>query len=72
MKGKWLFDTGAGITCTSLQQFRLVPIEKRPKKLKLHHKEAREASGTALIPGGEYLFPMEWNGKAIMQQVTVF
>jgi hypothetical protein len=27
---KWLFDTGAGNTCMSSQQFRLIPIEKRP------------------------------------------
>ena len=72
MKGKWLFDTGAGLTCMSLQQFRLIPIEKRPNKLKLHHKEAKGASGTALIQDGEYLFPMEWNGKTVMQPITVF
>ena len=41
MKGKWLFDTGAGLTCMSSQQFRLIPIEKRPNKLKLNHKEVR-------------------------------
>ena len=63
MKGKWLFDTGAGLTCMSSQQFRLIPIEKRPSKLKLNQKEARGTSGTALIPDGEYLFPMELNGK---------
>jgi hypothetical protein len=28
MVGKWFFDTGAGISCLSLQQFRLIPIEK--------------------------------------------
>ena len=72
MKGKWLFDTGAGLICMSLQQFRQIPIEKRPRKLNFNHKEARGASGTALIPDGEYLFPMEWNGKAVMQPVTVF
>jgi hypothetical protein len=32
MKGKWLFDTGARLTCMSSQQFRLIPMEKRPSK----------------------------------------
>ena len=63
MVEKWLFDTGAGLTCMSSQQFRLIPIEKRPKKLQLNQREAKGASGTALIPDGDYLFPMEWNGK---------
>ena len=69
MVGKWLFDTGAGLTCMSSQQFRLIPIENRPKKLNLNQKEARGESGTTLIPDGDYLFPMEWNGKTVMQTV---
>ena len=56
----------------SSQQFRLISIEKRPTKLNLNQREARGASGTALIPDGDYLFPMEWNGKTVMQAVTVF
>jgi hypothetical protein len=39
--GKWLFDTGAWITCVSLQQFRLIPIERRPFKINLYKCEAR-------------------------------
>ncbi len=68
MGGKWLFDSGAGISCMLSQQFRLIPIEKRPTKL--NQQEARGASGTALIPDGVYLFPMQWNGKSVMQTVT--
>ena len=56
----------------SSQKFRLIPTEKRPKKLCLNQREARGASGTALIPDGDYLLPMEWEGKSIMQPVTVF
>jgi hypothetical protein len=41
------------------QQFRLIPKEKRPTKLTLNQREARGASGTALIPDSDYLFPME-------------
>ena len=72
MTGKWLFDTGAGLSFMSTQQFRLIPKEKRPRKLTLNQREARGASGTALIPDGDYLFPMEWNNKTVMQPVTVF
>ena len=32
MKGQWLVDTGAGITCMSQQQCRQIPIEKGAKK----------------------------------------
>jgi hypothetical protein len=33
MIGKWLFDTGVGLTCMSSQQFRQIPIEKRLRKI---------------------------------------
>ncbi len=72
MKGKWLFDTDAGLTCISTQQFKLIPKEKRPTKITLNQREARGVSGTTLIPGGNYMFPMEWNKKTVMQQVRVF
>ena len=70
--GKWLFDKFAGLTCMSSQQFRLNPIEKSHRKLNFNQREARGASGTTLIPDSNYLFPMEWNGKTVMQPVTVF
>ena len=63
MKGKWLFDTGAGLTCMFTQQFRLIPKEKWPTKFTLNQREARGVSGTAVIPDGDYLFPKEWNNK---------
>jgi hypothetical protein len=72
MKGKWLLDTGAGLTCMSTQQFRLTPIKKKLTKLNLNQREARGALGTALIPYGDYLFPIEWNDKTVMQPVTGF
>jgi hypothetical protein len=49
MVGKSFFDKGAGLTCISSQQFRLIPIDKRPRKLNLNQREARGASGTSLI-----------------------
>jgi hypothetical protein len=65
IKDKWLFDTVAGKTCMSSQQFRLIPIEKRPSKINLNQREARGAFGTALIPDSDYLFLRERkNSKA--------
>jgi hypothetical protein len=69
MVGRWLFSTGAGISSILSQQFRLIPTEKRPYKSNLSQQEDRDASGTALIPNGVYLFPMQWNGKSMMQTV---
>jgi hypothetical protein len=59
MRGKWLFDTGAGHTCLSTKQFRLIPIEKRPTKLNLNQKDASGVSGIALIPDDNNLFPIK-------------
>jgi hypothetical protein len=59
MMGKWLFDTGAGLACMFTQQFRLIPKHKRPSKLTLNQKEIRGASVIALIPHGDYLFPIK-------------
>jgi hypothetical protein len=52
----------------STQQFWQIPKEKGPTKLTLNQREAR---GTTLISGGDYLFPMEWKNKTAMQPVTV-
>jgi hypothetical protein len=56
----------------SSKQFRLIPIERRLTKLNLNQREARGASGAAFIPDSVYLFPMQRNGKLVMQTVTVF
>ena len=72
MTDQWLFDTGASITCMSTEKLRSIPASKRPKKLNTPYRAARAAGGAMLIPNGVYLFPMEWNGKKIMQQVHVF
>jgi hypothetical protein len=72
MVEKWLFERGTGITCMSSQQFRLIPIKRRPAKLNLNQREARGASGGALILDRSYLFLMQWNGKSVMQTVIVF
>jgi hypothetical protein len=69
MKGKWLLDTGPGLTCMSSQQFRVIPIKKRLGKFNLNQRETRCASGMDLISDGDHL---EWNGKKLMQPVTVF
>ena len=56
----------------SLEKFRSIPEDKKPKKLNIPIREAKTADGNRLIPHGVYLFPMEWSGKRVMQQVTVF
>ncbi len=61
MVGKWLFDTGVGITSMSSQHFRPIPIEDKPKKLNLNQSETKDAYGTTLIPDGSNLFPMKWS-----------
>ena len=72
MTDQWLFDTGASITCMSTEKFRSIPTNKRPTKLNMPSRVARAAGGSILIPNGVCLFPLEWNGKKVMQQVHVF
>ena len=69
---KWLFDTGASITCMSVGAFKSIPIHARPKLIGEKGRNAVGASGASLIPKGTYLLPLEWKGKRIMQQVHVF
>jgi hypothetical protein len=54
MKGNTLFERGAGLTCTSTQQFKLILQEKRQTKLTLNQREARGASAAALISDDDY------------------
>jgi hypothetical protein len=58
----------------SSQHFRLIQIKKMPRKLNLNQLEAKQASETALIPDGNYLFPLEWeisnaNGSRVQKFV---
>ena len=48
---KWLFDTGAAISCMSLKAFRTIPIKHRPKKIG-QVCGAKGATGSSLIPVG--------------------
>ena len=61
LHNKWLFDTGAAITCMSIGSFRKIPLNKRPQKINDKGKICKGASGTNLIPVGTYLMPLEWN-----------
>jgi hypothetical protein len=72
MKSKWLFDIGEGLTYMSTQQFRLISKDKRLTKLNLNQREERGASGTSLIPDGDYLFLMQWTTKTVIKPVKVF
>ena len=48
----WLYDTGASITCMSLEKFRSIPEGKKPKRLNIPIREAKAADGNKLIPHG--------------------
>ena len=61
--GKWLFDTGAAVSCMSIGAFRSIPIDKRPKKINDKGRNCKGASGAMLEPVGTYLIPLEWNEK---------
>ena len=69
---KWLFDTGASITCMSIGAFKSIPLHARPNKIAEKGRNAVGASGASLVPKGTYLLPLEWNGKKVMQPVNVF
>ena len=45
LHNKWLFDTGAAITCMSIGSFRKIPLNKRPKKSMTKGKYVRERQG---------------------------
>jgi hypothetical protein len=69
MVGQWLFDTSARLTCLSSKQFWQILLKKRPRKLQLNQREAKDANVTTLIPDGDYLFAMEWDRKLVIQPV---
>ena len=68
----WLFDTGAGLTCISLEAFRKICIDERPTKIHEVGRQANGANGSALTPQGTYVIPLEFQGVKIMQQVQVY
>ena len=67
MVGKWLFDTGAGLTCMSSQQFRLIPIENRPKKLNIKSQPKGSKRSIWDNPNPRWRLPvsngMEWENS---------
>ena len=44
---KWLFDTGASITCMSIGAFKSIPIHARPKQIEEGGRNAEGASGVS-------------------------
>jgi hypothetical protein len=65
-----LLDTSAGITCTSFKAFGKIGKKCRCSKINSIGTKANGASGSALIPGGGYMIPMEWNGKNNLAMVA--
>jgi hypothetical protein len=47
---KWLFNTGAAITCMSVGAFKSIPNQARPKIIGEKGKNAVGASGASLVP----------------------
>ncbi len=72
MEQKWFFDTCAGLTCLSLKAFRKIANEYRSSKINFIGTKASGACGSALIPEGVCMIPMEWNSKKIMQPVQAY
>ena len=71
ISSKWLFDTGAAISCMSLRAFKAIPKTHKLKKIG-QGCGAKGATGSSLIPVGAYIMPIRWNGKAVMQPIVVF
>jgi hypothetical protein len=63
MEQKWLFDTGAALTCMSSRAFRKISKDCRHSKIDTIGRTEQGASGGTLIPEGVYMIPMEWDGK---------
>ena len=72
MNPTWLYDTGATLTCISMETFRQIAINSRPTKIHSIGKEASESNGGSLIPQGLYMIPMEFKGRKICQKVQVY
>ena len=72
MNPNWLYDTGAALTCISINAFRQIALNSRPTKIHSIGKEASGASGGSLIPRGSYMIPMEYKGRRIVQKVQVY
>jgi hypothetical protein len=56
---KWLFDTGAAVSCMSLKQFRNIPVDQRPIKMPPLTKLVSAAS-TSLNVIGVYNMPLPY------------
>ena len=67
---QWLFDTGAQVCCMNVNEFRKIPVHKRPQKLKLV-KDLRCASNTQLRVKGAYLMNLTVFNRNIQQIVFV-
>jgi len=69
-QSQWLFDTGAQVCCMNVNEFRKIPVHKRPQKLKLE-KDLRCASNTQLRVRGAYLMHLTAFDRTIQQVVFV-
>ena len=72
MNSTWLYDTGAALTCISMETFRQIAMYSRPTKIHSIGKEASGANGGSLIPRSSYMIPMEFKGRKTFQKVQVY
>ena len=68
MNPNWLFETGAAVTCISIDKFRQIAINSRQTKIHSFSKKASRSNGGSLIRRGSYMIPIEYKGRKIIQK----
>ena len=70
LEGKWLYDTGASVTCMSLKHFRQIHPDNRPPKLQSHLKLI-SAAKTVLKVTGMFMLKFKIFDKVFSHPVHV-
>lgn len=70
IEGTWLYDTGASVSCMSLEQFRRIPPEQRPIKQDAQVR-LLSAAKTEIRVVGMYILALNILGKTISHPVHV-
>ncbi len=70
LEGKWLYDTGASVTCMSLKHFRQIHPDNRPSKLQSHLKLI-SAAKTVLKVTGMFMLKFKIFDKVFSHPVHV-
>ena len=70
IEGTWLYDTGASVSCMSLEQFRRIPPEQRPIKQDAQVR-LLSAAKTEIRVVGMYILTLNILGKTFSHPVHV-